>query len=158
MPTRDELPEERADTGYGIVGHVERRIYMKRVPWISKGWGEGRLGDLWMVVHFLSGVCGGLSNVFLKLSLPVLMLSGLTLMVAWEIGEFAKGVRETKENRLMDLVVGLLGAYAGVSWASAVPTLLAEVSFLTTVLVTLLVCFIGWRAYRKRKGRAAVSA
>jgi len=116
------------------------------------------LWDLWMVVHFLSGVSGGLSNVFLELSSPVLMLSGLSLMVAWEIGEFAGGVRERMENRFMDLVVGSLGVYAGASWSSAVPTSLAKVSFFTTVLVTLMGCFIGWRAYRKREGRKATAS
>ena len=107
-----------------------------------------------MIVHFLSGVSGGLSNVFLEFSPRNLWLFAIALLIAWEIIEFANGVREQIENRVIDLVFGLAGVYAATAFASvaAVPT--EQIAFIVSTVLTTAGCFLGWRAYKKRTAPA----
>ena len=78
-------------------------------PLVSFSFAEGRFFDLWMVVHFLSGVAGGFSNTFFGLSAPQVFALGFLMMLGWEIGEHAQRVRESLANRALDVVVGLAG-------------------------------------------------
>jgi membrane protein implicated in regulation of membrane protease activity len=71
-------------------------------------------------------------------------------MVIWEVIEYANGIREKPENRLMDLIVGLLGVYLATSMASAVSTPTEQAAFFAVTPLTIIACFFGWRAYRRR--------
>lgn len=127
---------------------------MSQVPLFSKTWDEGRVWDLWMIVHFLLGVSGGLSNVFLKLSTQNLWLLAIALMIVWEIIEYANGVREQIENRVIDLFIGLAGVYAATSFASTAATPTEQSAFVVSTILVAAACFLGWRAYKKRVAEA----
>jgi len=107
-----------------------------------------------MIVHFLSGVSGGLSNVFLKLSTQNLWLLAIALMIVWEIIEYANGVREQIENRVIDVFFGLAGVYAATSFASTAATPTEQIAFVVSTILVAAGCFLGWRAYKKRVAEA----
>jgi hypothetical protein len=123
---------------------------MKRIPAISLSYGEGRYFDLWMLVHGVGGVAGGLSNVFFGLSTTNVYLLGVLLMVAWEILEYATGIRESPVNRVIDVAVGLLGI-AGALWlAGLLDTTAERIAFLVSGFGFGLGGLLGWRARQKR--------
>ena len=43
---------------------------------------------------------------------------GGTMMVAWEIGERAIGVRESRSNQAIDIAIGLAGVWLALTLAS----------------------------------------
>lgn len=82
---------------------------MPQRPALSPDWTEGRYFDRWMLVHFLSGMAGGLANVFFGLAPLAVIVLGVVMMVAWELGEIALRVDESDINRVIDVVVGSVG-------------------------------------------------
>ncbi len=127
---------------------------MKQVPAISLTYAEGRYFDLWMLVHCLGGVTGGFSNVFFGLSSTSVYLVGALLMIAWEVLEYTQGIRESPINRVVDVVVGLVGV-AGALWlAGRLGTSAERIAFAVSALIFGLGGLFGWRARRKRR-RAA---
>lgn len=115
-------------------------------------WKEGRVWDLWMIVHFLTGTVIGFANVFLGLSTTTLYFGALVGMILWEIIEIFNGVKESDENRVMDILFGLLGLFAATRLASVLPTLAQHAAFYLSALALGVGCFFGWRAYQKREG------
>ncbi len=131
-----------------------RPIYddgMSRVPFVSTTWREGRLWDLWMVVHFLSGLWAGLANGFIALAPLPFWLVTLAALAAWEVLEYAAGVREQAENRVIDVAIGLLGAYLGTAFTAAVDARLERSAFGVVTMVAALAGVIGWKAHRRRR-------
>ncbi len=127
---------------------------MKRLPAISWSFREGRYFDLWMPVHCLGGVTGAFSNVFFGLSTRNVYIVGVLLMIAWEILEYAKGIRESPWNRVVDVAVGVAGI-AGALWVTA--RLDGSARYVALLLSTLAFVgggVLGWLAYRKRKATA----
>lgn len=122
----------------------------KPLPSISTTWEEGRYFDRWMVVHFLSGASGAFSNVFFDLSTAGVCSLGVALLVAWEGIELFRGIRESIENRMIDLVVGLLGILAALGVAARLEPKGEYVAFGLTTSAFLAGSFVGWRAYRRR--------
>ena len=104
-----------------------------------------------MLVHFLSGAAGGFANVFLNLSPLSLWLLAIGLLIAWEIAEYAAGVREELENRALDLAIGLLGVLASTTLARRLDVPTQWVLFAASASLLAAGCFLGWRAYRMRK-------
>ncbi len=124
---------------------------MSRVPFVSYSWKEGRVWDLWMFVHFLSGTTIGFANAYL--SLPTTYLFGLCAlgMILWEIVEIVGGVHEVAENRLLDVATGLLGLFvASELIMSRVSLDFAQACFYISAALLLLGCYFGWSAYQKR--------
>lgn len=123
---------------------------MKNVPLISLSWDEGRICDLWMTVHFLSGLSGGLSNIWFGFAPPTLYLIALGTMILWELAEYAKGIRETTENRVIDVGIGLAGVYVARAITPLIPPDAAPLAFAASVVLGTVACVFGWRAYRRR--------
>jgi len=82
---------------------------MAKPPDVSPSFSEGRFLDLWVLIHLLTGVTGGFSNVFFGLTTAQVVGLGTVLMVIWEIGEHVQGIREHLANRVVDVVAGLIG-------------------------------------------------
>lgn len=120
-------------------------------PAFSPDWSEGRFFDRWMLVHFISGVAGGFSNRFFKLSTPMVLVVALSVMCAWELGERLSGVKENWSNVFIDIAVGL----AGVALAVAIATRLTPrgelVAFWLTFAVATVSSVQGWIAYKRRE-------
>ncbi len=127
---------------------------MKKIPTVSLSYAEGHYFDLWMLVHCLGGVTGGFSNVLFGLSTINVFLVGVILMVAWEILEYAKGIRESAVNRVIDVAVGLLGVAGALSLAGRLGTTAEWIAFTVSSLLFGLGGLLGWRA-RQRRTRAA---
>jgi uncharacterized membrane protein YuzA (DUF378 family) len=120
------------------------------IPRVSFSWREGRYFDLWMVVHFLSGVVGGLSNVFFGLADVQILGLGLVMMLLWEVGEAVKGIRESAANRVLDVIVGLAGAWAALAFTRITSASVAYVTLALTFVVATTLALLGARARQRR--------
>jgi hypothetical protein len=129
---------------------------MRSVPAISEDWDEGRFWDRWMIVHWLSGVVGGFANVFISLSAPAIYGIAVAAMVAWEIIEYAMGVREHRWNRVVDVAVGLVGVLVALQVAARVDDHTEYWLFGVTLVIALGLMGWGVKAFKERqkKGRA----
>ncbi len=119
-------------------------------PVVSLTWAEGRYFDRWMLVHFISGVAGGFSNIYFGLSLVQLYGLALGLMLLWEVGELAQAVHESLTNRVLDIVVGLAGVQVAVWITPRLPEGSGLAAFLVTLGVGLVGMAFGVRAYYRR--------
>jgi len=131
---------------------------MQRVPLFSATFDEGRLFDLWMLVHCLSGVAGGFSNVWFGLSTAAVYAIGIALMITWEGIEFATGIRESWENRMLDIAVGVLGIGLALAISARLDTAGQRRAFVASAALLALGLFRGWRAYRRRTSQGAEPA
>lgn len=77
----------------------------------SKLWEEGRYVDLWSVPHLLAGVI--LAGIFYYLEFNLLwnFITSFLVMVLWEIFEFAFNIKEHMTNKVMDVVIGIMGFF-----------------------------------------------
>lgn len=117
---------------------------------VSLGWAEGRYFDRWMIVHFLVGAMGGFSNILFALAVPTVFVVGAVLMALWEALEHAKGIREAWENRVLDVVVGLLGTGVALLVLARVGRATALTLFWVSAALSLVGEVLGWLAYRRR--------
>jgi hypothetical protein len=127
---------------------------MRRIPWISTTWEEGRLFDRWMIVHFISGVAGGFSNVLFDLTTRGIYALGLSLLLLWEVGEHLQRVRESWENRVIDLAVGVAGISVALWCAVRMSDAQEVVAFAVSTAAAVLGSVLGGLASLARK-RAA---
>lgn len=123
-------------------------------PLISLTFAEGEYFDLWMLVHFLSGVAGGFSNVMFSLTTAGVFLLAFAMMMAWEVVEYLRGIREAFSNRVVDIVVGLLGVWLALAVARTLQPPAAWTAFGVTLAMALVGMVFGVRAYRRRKASA----
>ncbi len=103
-----------------------------------------------MVVHFLTGVAGGASNVFFRLADAQILGLGFLMMLAWEIGEWIKGIRESLTNRVLDIVVGLAGAWAALIVVRRAPSEGAYIVLGLAAATATLGALLGARARLRR--------
>lgn len=104
-----------------------------------------------MLVHFGSGVAGGFSNVVFGLTRPQVLALALLLMVIWEAGELAMGVRERASNRVVDVAVGMLGVLLALTLAPRMSESVQIGAFVVILAASLLGMGLGVRSYRRRK-------
>ena len=104
-----------------------------------------------MLVHFGSGVAGGFSNVVFGLTRPQVLALALLLMVIWEAGELAMGVRERASNRVVDVAVGMLGVLLALTLAPRMGESVQIGAFVVILAASLLGMGLGVRSYRRRK-------
>lgn len=72
-------------------------------------WAEGKHIDFWSINHTLAGaVIAGVSILsYVPFWTSVIVLFSLTIV--WEIYETIKNIHETKENRVIDVIVAIVG-------------------------------------------------
>ncbi|MDP2648497.1 MAG: hypothetical protein Q8P19_01200 [bacterium] len=71
-------------------------------------WREGKWMDLWSVVHFLSGVSVALGLALLGFGTMAAFTISFLMLVAYELWEAMVKIEETPQNRVMDVVVGMV--------------------------------------------------
>lgn len=120
-------------------------------PAFSPDWREGRFFDLWMLAHVASGVAGGFSNVFFGLSTAGVYAVALLMMSLWEFGEYLQGVRESWSNRILDIVVGMIGVQIALWIAAPISRRSEFIAFVTTFGLALGLNITGWIAFRRRR-------
>lgn len=121
-------------------------------------YGHGRYADAWILVHVASGVSVGFLGLWVGLSVGWLLALSIAAYFIYELWEAWYGIVEDVENALMDVFAGGLGTGL-VLWAqvegwfdnSQLPWL-----FGASLLVCLLLLFIGWRVYLGRVVRKEV--
>lgn len=112
-------------------------------------WREGEYLDLWSVPHFLSGVALALAMRYVGFDVLPTFVVAFLLLVGYEMFEALAKIEETRWNRTLDVVVGLV---------SFTPTYLLSASFAAADIVPAFalvagidgaLSFIGWRASQK---------
>ncbi|MBX3131879.1 MAG: hypothetical protein KF689_00660 [Gemmatimonadaceae bacterium] len=121
------------------------------IPALSPDWGEGRYFDLWMLVHLISGVAGGFSSVFFRLTTLGVIAVAAIVMLLWEVGEYALGVRESWSNRALDIAVGLLGVFAALQVAAEWDRDRRLIAFWGCFALAAGLGVLGGLAYRRRQ-------
>ncbi len=112
-------------------------------------WREGDYLDLWSVPHFLSGMLVAFGLYFTGFEFRSAFIIAFLLLVAYEMFEVIVQIEETRWNRTLDVVVGML---------SFTPTILllpqmGRIQALTLCAVVALadgvLSFLGWRESQK---------
>jgi hypothetical protein len=127
---------------------------MTTPPAVTTSFDEGRYFDLWMFVHFISGVAGGFSNVFWELPTAMMYALAVFLMLLWETGEFLARIRESWSNRVIDLVVGIAGVILAERLSRVMLPSREIVAFVACTALALGGLALGVRAYRRRAATA----
>jgi hypothetical protein len=116
-------------------------------------WREGKYLDLWSAVHFLSGASLGLGFYFLRFlnigvtgSIVIVFL----LLVAYELWEAMVRIAETPQNRVLDVVVGMVSFLPFFLFFSSLLTN-AQLIFAFGIVFTANIVFatFGWLESRK---------
>lgn len=126
--------------------HIAREIHIER----NDIWKEGKWLDLWSVVHFMSGISIGFGFYFLNLGNTLTFLVALASLVLYEGWEIMEKIEETPNNRVMDVIIGMLGfipAYYFVASQFTFSMLVLVFLFALALNITLSVA--GWRASQK---------
>lgn len=113
-------------------------------------WREGKWLDLWSVVHFLSGMSMGFCTSLVGFGVPESIIINFLLLVAYEMWEAMVQIHETPQNRVMDVVVGMVSflptfLFVAPSLSGAAFILVFGITF--TVNITM--AAFGWLASRK---------
>jgi hypothetical protein len=127
---------------------------MTRRPAISTSWSEGRYCDRWTIVHFLCGVSGGFSNALFGLSVEGVYAVGSGLMIVWELIEVARGIGEALENRVVDVLIGIVGIFCALWIAPRVEPSVEYAALAISGVAFGVGNLLGWLAYRRRVRQA----
>ena len=112
-------------------------------------WREGKWLDLWSVAHFLSGVTMGFFPKYLGLEAFPAYAIALLLLVLYEMFEALAKIEETRTNRVMDVVVGMI-SFALVQYIHPFISEPAGVYLaLAFLILTSVFSFMGWQASQK---------
>lgn len=103
-----------------------------------------------MLVHLGSGIAGGFSNVFFGLNNTTVLLLGACLMTVWEVLEYVMRVREHVSNRVIDVVVGMVGVVLALVLAPLLSRTAHLAAFFGTLVVSTIGMGFGLRARRRR--------
>lgn len=115
-------------------------------------WAEGNYIDFWTVNHILAGaVIAGVSVLsYVPLLTSVIVLFALT--ITWEIYETVKNIHETTKNRIIDVIVAVIGYVLMYFVMNA--EILNNVILFTIITVSFVTLnILGNMAYRKRMKR-----
>src|SRR3989344_3677947 len=112
-------------------------------------WREGKWLDLWSVVHLLSGVSFGLSIGVLGLGTEASIIIVLLVFVLYETWEAMVKIKETPQNRFMDVVVGMASFVPTFLLSPALPETLLILAFGFILTANITMGVFGWTASRK---------
>ena len=125
---------------------------IKKITWSFE---EGRFWDLWAFTHILAGVVLGLFFELLELGFFVGFVVSAGIMIVWEIGEIFFKIEETGENRVLDVLYGVI-AYS-LTYSIAVPMSPWLVGLALGFFAVLkgAIEYKGWKAYRSRTSKSS---
>src|SRR3989338_9989878 len=112
-------------------------------------WREGKLLDLWSVVHLLSGMSFGLALGILGLGSTASIIIAFLSFVLYETWEAMVKIAETPQNRFMDVVVGMTSFLPTFFFSQGLPTTSFILLFGLTLTVNIVTATLGWLASRK---------
>lgn len=112
-------------------------------------WREGEYLDLWSVPHFLSGMSVAFVLFFAGFATNAAFVIAFLLLVAYEMFEVIAEIEETRWNRVLDVVVGMLSFTPTFLLAPSVPRTYLVVTFVIVVIADTILSYFGWLASRK---------
>ncbi|MEK7509263.1 MAG: hypothetical protein AAB605_00950 [Patescibacteria group bacterium] len=112
-------------------------------------WREGEYLDLWSVPHFLSGVSTALGLYLLGFAALPSFIIAFLLFVAYEMFETIAQIEETRWNRTLDVVVGMVSFAPAFLLAPLFPQPQVIAVFVVVTAVDTVLSFFGWRASQK---------
>lgn len=112
-------------------------------------WREGEYLDLWSVPHFLSGMGVGFTLFFLRFDTVAAFVIAFLLLVAYEMFEVIAHIEETRWNRILDVVVGMVSFAPTYLLAPILETSVALSVFAVVLMLDGVLSFFGWSASQK---------
>lgn len=112
-------------------------------------WREGEYLDLWSVPHFLSGMAVALGLYLFGFATNAAFIIALLLLVAYEMFEVIAKIEETRWNRVLDVVVGMVSFTPTFLLASQVSRTQIIGLFIVVLALDAVLSFFGWRASQK---------
>ena len=106
--------------------------------------------DLWSIPHFIIGVIIAFGSVFLGISHLNGFIIAVVITIGWEIFEYVFKIPELFTNRIMDILVALIG-FGIVIWAIKhfdLSDKSIQVWLTIVIVIFLLTNIIGWLAYK----------
>ena len=118
--------------------------------WYIKIWSEGKYIDFWSFNHFFSGFLLAYLLIFIKTPILINYILLFILMILWEIFEYRKKVRETKLNRVFDLIMGSCG-FIFTYYLVSLEMFNNAFLFAATFILFFILEIWGYWAYRRKK-------
>ena len=127
-------------------------LHRQHTPAVSLSWKEGKYWDLWMIVHFWSGVVLAFLVPFIDAPKEFILGIAFLCLVAWELIEYFFDIHEVIENRILDIIFGLAGLLLFSNYL--IPILeresLVGFGFTGSLIILVILGVLGWKAYRER--------
>lgn len=115
----------------------------------TDAWREGDYFDLWSVPHFLSGMVVAFSLFFLGFEARSAFIIAFLLLVVYELFESVAKIDETKWNRVLDVVVGMVSFSPTFLLLPHFEQIYTITAFVVITIVDGILSFFGWRASQK---------
>lgn len=112
-------------------------------------WREGDYLDLWSVPHFLSGIAVGLFLYLIHFQIASSLIIAFLIFVAYEMFEALVKIEETKMNRTLDVVVGMISFTPAFLLASNFSQMEIMSTFILVMVVNSTLSFFGWLESQK---------
>lgn len=112
-------------------------------------WREGEYLDLWSVPHFLSGMVVAFALYFLGFEARSAFVIAFLLLVGYELFEAVAEIEETRWNRILDVVVGMLSFTPTFLLLPQIVTQYAIFAFVVVAGLDAVLSYLGWRASQK---------
>lgn len=112
-------------------------------------WREGKYLDLWSVPHFLSGVSVALGLHILGFDFWAAFVIGFLLLVGYEMFEVIAKIEETKMNRTLDVVVGMMSFTPALLLAPSFGFYEVAITFTLITTTDIILSIMGWHASQK---------
>jgi len=123
----------------------------KEIKFFSFSWDEGKFFDFWMFVHLISGFLIGMSLHLLGFGPALSYFGTLAALSLYEVIEEMFDIDETIENRVTDIVFGMIGLVLSYEFIAPNVDFQANVILLTVAVVLVsITSFLGWSSYKKR--------
>ena len=110
-------------------------------------WEGANYIDRWTIPHTLTGFVFALLIPLFGFSRRTSFLITIVLLVTWELFEMVTGVYEPEVNRIMDIIVGLVGYGFGFLIHEKNSKEVRKLSLLVGMVAGLSSSIIGWIAY-----------
>lgn len=115
-------------------------------------WREGKYLDLWSVPHFLSGIVLGLIMHFLNYQAVPTFIIAFLILVAYEMFEVIVKIEETRMNRVLDVVVGMVSFTPTFLFAPMFLEMQNIIALVSVAILDAAISWFGWDASQKAAG------
>lgn len=112
-------------------------------------WREGDYLDLWSVPHFLSGMAIAMGLFLLGFATNAALIIAFLLLVAYEMFEVIAEIEETRWNRILDVVVGMISFIPTFLIAPQFSSSIIIGTFILVLIVDCTLSYFGWLASHK---------